>query len=385
MNISGQLEIYDIENKTDVPLKFRFPYFLPMQFYAAKYYLSVLKPPKLNPSQPFAEQQETLLPLLPPQHQHPLSKYELSGLLVLSRFLTRQMTALDDTWKPNAKMRAFIRASIPAEITNVRRLVKKFGEVVRSRCRESGIEVRPARSVSTTRTRKKTIDLVTTNGWRRNVVLDDEDEGGDNLVGGSNVNSIELKPIKLTFGKRKYAIIDDDDDSNDREVAQSDDEPEYIDDLQDAEEVSDWNSGDSEAENASEEFEGIFEEEEAEEEKLSSKNNRKRTKKDGVPSVSAKILSSMMQQKQTYPAIKSHVVPVSYDVDGRLSSVKYREGNLVGIVQTPSAVHKPQLSMPLEDVKKLFTGIKTAAPSVKKPAANVYSRLSKALLKMKKK
>jgi Jumonji helical domain len=43
INIGGQLKIYDIENRTQVPLKFRFPYFVRMQWYAARTYLNLLR------------------------------------------------------------------------------------------------------------------------------------------------------------------------------------------------------------------------------------------------------------------------------------------------------------------------------------------------------
>ncbi|KAI8612775.1 hypothetical protein BC830DRAFT_1244445, partial [Chytriomyces sp. MP71] len=33
MNIGGQLDCYDVENRTDIPLKFRYPYFVQMQWY----------------------------------------------------------------------------------------------------------------------------------------------------------------------------------------------------------------------------------------------------------------------------------------------------------------------------------------------------------------
>ncbi|KAJ3125259.1 JmjC domain-containing histone demethylation protein 1 [Physocladia obscura] len=370
MNISGQLEIYDVENKINVPLKFRFPYFLPMQFYAAKYYLAVLKPPKLIP---FAEKQEALL-LLSPAQQHLLSKYELSGLLALSQFLARQITALNDTSKPNAKTRAFIKASVPAEITNVRRLVKKFGEAVRARCRESGIEVRPARSPTTAHTSKIMADVVAANSWKKNGMLDDAEEGGgSNFAGASDANRMELKPIKLTFGKRKYTIIDDDDNDDDNhQVAQVDDELEYNDDLQSAEEASDWNSGDSEAENENDDFKTILDENEFEDEEFSSRRNRNRIKNDGAHLVSAKILPSMMQQKQAYPTIRTPVVSISSDGDKRLPSPEFRESKLAGTGQTP--IHKPRLQVPLENVKKLFTAIKTAAPSAKKPPDSIFAR-----------
>jgi hypothetical protein len=39
----GQIEIFEIETRTKVPLKFRFPYFVRMQWYAAHKYLNLLR------------------------------------------------------------------------------------------------------------------------------------------------------------------------------------------------------------------------------------------------------------------------------------------------------------------------------------------------------
>lgn len=38
-NIGTQFDIYDIEKRTHVPPKFRFPYFEMMNWYASRYYL----------------------------------------------------------------------------------------------------------------------------------------------------------------------------------------------------------------------------------------------------------------------------------------------------------------------------------------------------------
>jgi hypothetical protein len=42
-NIGIQLAIYDIEKRTNVPIKYRFPYFEKMSWYAGKYYNKILK------------------------------------------------------------------------------------------------------------------------------------------------------------------------------------------------------------------------------------------------------------------------------------------------------------------------------------------------------
>lgn len=41
--IEQQLNMYDLEDRTNVPQKFRFPYFMRMNWYAAEKYMKILQ------------------------------------------------------------------------------------------------------------------------------------------------------------------------------------------------------------------------------------------------------------------------------------------------------------------------------------------------------
>lgn len=43
MNIGAQLRVYDVEDATKVPAKFRFPFYKRMNWYAARYYHDLLQ------------------------------------------------------------------------------------------------------------------------------------------------------------------------------------------------------------------------------------------------------------------------------------------------------------------------------------------------------
>ncbi|TPX58747.1 hypothetical protein PhCBS80983_g02920 [Powellomyces hirtus] len=105
LNIQGQLEIYGVEQRTNVPPKFRFPFFERMQWYAARRYMAVAK---------YAP--ETL------------STWELDGLNSLISFLrsaATQMTDVENVKKEDRKER---RRHVPSDIKNVHKLLDRFSE-----------------------------------------------------------------------------------------------------------------------------------------------------------------------------------------------------------------------------------------------------------------
>ncbi|KAJ3394422.1 JmjC domain-containing histone demethylation protein 1 [Entophlyctis sp. JEL0112] len=323
MNIDGQLDVYEIENKTDVPLKFRFPFFLEMQFYAAKYYLSALKS-----SHEDSSNSESAI----------LSKFELQGLLRLAKFLTEKVAILKDSSKPNAKIRKLLKRSLPPEIPNIAKMIKKFCELVRTRCREAGIDVsdchvKKAAVLSDDGSPKVVVLL------RRNVIPDDDmdDHVESEVVPG------DLKPIRLKLGKRPQEEINS-----------------YLDDEFDEGVVSDWNSGESEFENYSsvdDDDEEFFE---------------------SVLEPKAKNRSAQKSLTQCVDAPPRTEVPRAISQPGIFASVPQNQ-KVVPAVPETSSMHETKSA-----IKQSFDSIKMAAPAPKKPA-NVYDRLSKALLKMRRK
>ncbi|KAJ3192629.1 JmjC domain-containing histone demethylation protein 1 [Irineochytrium annulatum] len=103
LNIGGQFDIYNIENKTGVPLKFRFPYFIKMQWYAARNYLAILRK---NPDS--------------------LSNWELEGLIRLAEFLLSEVEILSSSGGIDKARLKFSRQSVPKGFKKVPKLVASF-------------------------------------------------------------------------------------------------------------------------------------------------------------------------------------------------------------------------------------------------------------------
>ncbi|KAJ3334069.1 JmjC domain-containing histone demethylation protein 1 [Blyttiomyces sp. JEL0837] len=106
LNIGTQLAVYDIEVKTKVPAKFRYPYYLQMQWYAAKYYLHVLK-----------------------KRPGSLSHWEMGGIKELSAFLARQVERMEDP-SLEKNERRHIRTSVPKTVTDAPTLLRQLSEQV---------------------------------------------------------------------------------------------------------------------------------------------------------------------------------------------------------------------------------------------------------------
>ncbi|CAO3586818.1 unnamed protein product [Absidia cylindrospora] len=99
LNIGTQLRIFDIEEATNVPTKFRFPYFKKINWYAAQKYNDILKDaPKT------------------------LSTYELQGIMDLARWLQKDVVLLDDD-SISGQERRTIRTDIPSSIDDPSALI----------------------------------------------------------------------------------------------------------------------------------------------------------------------------------------------------------------------------------------------------------------------
>ncbi|KAI8100122.1 uncharacterized protein BX664DRAFT_290676 [Halteromyces radiatus] len=92
LNIGTQLQIYDIEEATNVPAKFRFPYFKRINWYAAQKYNSILQDDSSS-----------------------LSIFELQGIMDLAQWLRKDVELLEkDT--TSSQERKNTRADIPSSI-----------------------------------------------------------------------------------------------------------------------------------------------------------------------------------------------------------------------------------------------------------------------------
>ncbi|CAG8493840.1 11012_t:CDS:2 [Diversispora eburnea] len=108
-NIGGQLAVYDIEKRTNVPLKYRFPYFEKMCWFAGKKYYEILK-----------------------ENPKCLSTWEEKGIVELAIFLSELSRKLDSDSETSSQERQIIKSNIPEEIHNhsklARRLCRKIND-----------------------------------------------------------------------------------------------------------------------------------------------------------------------------------------------------------------------------------------------------------------
>ncbi|KAJ3160614.1 JmjC domain-containing histone demethylation protein 1 [Geranomyces michiganensis] len=105
LNIAGQLEIHGIEERTNVPPKFRFPFFQRMQWYAARRYMAIAK-----------------------HTPHVLSHWEMEGLDSLIEFLQAAATQMTDVENVKKEERKGLRRHVPTDIKNVQKLLRKLTE-----------------------------------------------------------------------------------------------------------------------------------------------------------------------------------------------------------------------------------------------------------------
>ncbi|CAG8675077.1 5534_t:CDS:2 [Funneliformis mosseae] len=102
-NIRGQLAVYDIEKRTNVPIKYRFPYFEKMCWYAGKYYNEILKEDPLS-----------------------LSQWELKGIVDLALFLLDLAGRFGSGNESTTEEQQLIKDNIPEEISDPTRLTKRL-------------------------------------------------------------------------------------------------------------------------------------------------------------------------------------------------------------------------------------------------------------------
>ncbi|KAI9284588.1 hypothetical protein BC943DRAFT_56026 [Umbelopsis sp. AD052] len=104
--IEQQLNIYELEDRTSVPQKFRFPYFLRMNWYAAEKYGRLLQ-----------------------EHPEQVSTVELRGLKRLADYLLSETEYLDSKMGTPDKRRQ-VRQDIPSTISDPVGLVKQLSSNV---------------------------------------------------------------------------------------------------------------------------------------------------------------------------------------------------------------------------------------------------------------
>ncbi|RUS19741.1 hypothetical protein BC937DRAFT_87004 [Endogone sp. FLAS-F59071] len=107
-NIATQLRVYEIEQHTNVPQKFRFPWYERMCWYAGERYANQLK---ADPSS--------------------LSKFELDGIFALAGFLVQQAAKCDRESGATSEERKWVRSNIPATLRDPTKLASTLKRRVR--------------------------------------------------------------------------------------------------------------------------------------------------------------------------------------------------------------------------------------------------------------
>ncbi|KAF7732475.1 JmjC domain-containing histone demethylation protein 1 [Apophysomyces ossiformis] len=106
-NIATQLQIYDIEEHTNVPAKFRFPFYKRINWYAALKYDDLLK---RNPST--------------------LSRYELQGIAALAQWLHKDVVSDQATSEQRKSMRADIPSTIVDPVALINSMMQNIGKAL---------------------------------------------------------------------------------------------------------------------------------------------------------------------------------------------------------------------------------------------------------------
>ncbi|CDH58254.1 clavaminate synthase-like protein [Lichtheimia corymbifera JMRC:FSU:9682] len=159
MNIGAQLRVYDVEDATKVPAKFRFPFYKRMNWYAARYYHDLL-----------LQDQGT---------KSVLSKYELEGLNSLAQWLKKDIQSGS-------------RKDIPHDIHDPSALLSQLISMVENEMEKQQIPKRK-RSDSTDSLGNETDDHVKREG-------DDDDD--DDLV-REKLETASLAKRRKSIGKEQ--------------------------------------------------------------------------------------------------------------------------------------------------------------------------------------
>ncbi|KAJ3314088.1 JmjC domain-containing histone demethylation protein 1 [Boothiomyces sp. JEL0838] len=105
-----QIDIAKMERETNVPLRFRFPYFDKMHWYAAKKYMKLLKDPSNS------------IPII-----------DLQQIQVLIKYLIPLSKTIDDFQSTSKNDRKLVKATIPKGIKNIKLLLDNLNTAFRSR------------------------------------------------------------------------------------------------------------------------------------------------------------------------------------------------------------------------------------------------------------
>ncbi|CAG8518077.1 3369_t:CDS:2 [Dentiscutata erythropus] len=117
-NIGGQLAIYEIEKRVDVPIKYRFPYFEKICWYAGKKYYRILKE---NPDS--------------------LSQREEKGLVELALFLSKLSSKLERNSKVSSEERHSIKENIPTEVRDPAKLSRRLSRRINKHITRNNEEI----------------------------------------------------------------------------------------------------------------------------------------------------------------------------------------------------------------------------------------------------
>eukprot|EP00842_Homolaphlyctis_polyrhiza_P004250 jgi/Hompol1/4826/HPOL_003972-RA len=112
LGIKRQLDIHQIEISTNVPAKFRFPYYLKMHWFAGEYYAAKLQDEQIS-----------------------FTQRELDNLSALADFLAEQVEKSSRRGGAFKDMRRSVNLSIPSQIKDTRALVKQLRSALEARTR----------------------------------------------------------------------------------------------------------------------------------------------------------------------------------------------------------------------------------------------------------
>ncbi|KAJ3323570.1 JmjC domain-containing histone demethylation protein 1 [Boothiomyces sp. JEL0866] len=105
-----QIDIAKMERETNVPLRFRFPYFDRMHWYAAKKYLKLLRDPSIS------------IPIV-----------DLQQIQILIKYLIPLSKSIDDFQSTSKNDRKLLKATLPKDVRNIKLLLDNLNTAFKSR------------------------------------------------------------------------------------------------------------------------------------------------------------------------------------------------------------------------------------------------------------
>ncbi|KAJ2956101.1 hypothetical protein NQZ79_g7998 [Umbelopsis isabellina] len=115
--IEKQLNVYDLEERTNVPQKFRFPYFMRMNWFAAQKYQNLLQGKQQHLAHHLSTQTATINTGVNTENSSDVSTLELRGLRKLANYLLSETTFLDPK-SGNPEKRRQVKQDIPSSIAD---------------------------------------------------------------------------------------------------------------------------------------------------------------------------------------------------------------------------------------------------------------------------